>query len=156
MAIELWRLRWGVTPLQPFREMKEMERRFENVINRPLWPTMWRRMPTESMFWTPTIEMFEKEDKYVVKAELLGMKKESIDVSVTGDILTIKGEKKAESEIKDEDYYCCERSYGSFSRSVALPSSVDANKIQATYEHGYWSLVRIQSLPLFSSSITLP
>ncbi len=68
------------------------------------------------------------------------MKEEDIDISVTGDILTIKGERKAESEVKDEDYYCCERSYGSFSRSVALPSSVDANKIQATYEHGVLEL----------------
>jgi len=53
-----------------------------------------------------------------------------------GDTLTIKGEKKAETEVKEEDYYCCERSYGSFYRSIALPCSVDANKIEADYEEG--------------------
>jgi HSP20 family protein len=86
--------------------------------------------------WAPAIEVFEKEDKFVVKAELPGMKEEDIDVSVVGDTLTIKGERKAESEVKEEDYYCCERSYGSFSRSIALPSSVDAKKIEASYEDG--------------------
>ena len=88
------------------------------------------------MGWAPAIEVFEKEDKFVVKAELPGMKEEDIDISVVGDTLTIKGERKAESEVKEEDYYCCERSYGSFSRSVAIPSNVNANKIKASYEDG--------------------
>jgi len=64
------------------------------------------------------------------------MKEEDIDVSVVGDTLTIKGERKAESEAKEEDYYCCERSYGSFFRSVAVPSNVDAKEIEASYEDG--------------------
>ena len=84
----------------------------------------------------PAIEMFEKEDKFVVKAELPGMKEGDVDVSVADDTLTIKGERKTESKVKEEDYYCCERSYGSFSRSVALPSTVDAKKIEASYEDG--------------------
>ena len=50
--------------------------------------------------------------------------------------MTIKGERKTESEVKEEEYYCCERSYGSFSRSIALPSNVDVNKIEANYEDG--------------------
>ena len=50
--------------------------------------------------------------------------------------MTVKGERKAETEVKEEDYYCCERSYGSFSRSIALPSTVDAKKIEASYENG--------------------
>jgi len=61
---------------------------------------------------------------------------EEIDVSVVGETLTIKGERKAETEVKEEDYYCCERSYGNFSRSIALPSTVDAKKIEASYEDG--------------------
>jgi len=72
----------------------------------------------------------------VVKAEVPGMKEEDIDVSVVGDTLIIRGEKKAEAEVKEEDYYCCERSYGSFFRSVALPSTVDAKKIEASYDNG--------------------
>ena len=72
----------------------------------------------------------------MVRAELPGLKEEDIDVSVEGDTLTIKGERKAESEVKEEDYYCCERSYGSFFRSMTLPSTVDATKIEASYEDG--------------------
>jgi len=136
MAMEGWRPGRGLVPWRPFREMEEMERRFEDIFGRPFIPAMWRRIPVVEMGWAPAIEVFEKEDKFMVKAELPGMKEEDIDVSVVGDTLTIKGERKAETEVKEEDYYCCERSYGSFSRSIALPSSVDAKKIDASYEDG--------------------
>ena len=127
MAMERWR---------PLRELGELERRFEDIFGRPFLPAVWRRLPMEERGWAPPIEVFEKEDKYVVKAELPGMKEEDIDVSVIGDTLTVKGERKAESEVKEEDYYCCERSYGSFFRSIALPSNVDAKKIEASFEDG--------------------
>jgi HSP20 family protein len=136
MVMERWRPGRGIIPWRPFRELEEMERRFEDILGRPFLPAMWRRIPTMEMGWAPAIEVLEKEDKFVVKAELPGMKEEDIDISVVGDTLTIKGERKAESEVKEEDYYCCERSYGSFSRSIALPSSVDAKKIEASYENG--------------------
>ncbi len=136
MVMERWRPGRGLMPWRPYRELEEMERRFEDIFGRPFLPAVWRRIPMVEMGWAPAIEVFEKEDKFVVKAELPGMKEEDIDVSAVGDILTIKGERKAESEVKEEDYYCCERSYGSFSRSIALPSSVDAKKIEASYEDG--------------------
>ena len=136
MAMERWRPGWGISPWRPFRELEEMQRRFEEIFGRPFLPAMWRRVPAEERGWAPAIEVFEKEDKFVVKAELPGMKEEDIDVSVVGDTMTIKGERKAETEVKEEDYYCCERSYGSFSRSIALPSTVDAKKIEASYEDG--------------------
>ena len=136
MVMERWRPRWGITPWRPFRELEEMGRRFEDIFGRPFLPTVWRRLHMEERGWAPPIEVFEKEDKFVVKAELPGMEEEDIDVSVTGDTLTIKGERKAEAEVNEEDYYCCERSYGSFLRSIALPSTVDAKKIEAGYEDG--------------------
>jgi HSP20 family protein len=136
MAMERWRPRWGVIPWRPFREMEEMERRFEDIFGHPFLPAVWRRLPVEERGWAPAIEVFEREDKFVVKAEIPGMKEEDIDVSVVGDTLTIKGERKAESEVKEEDYYCCERSYGGFFRSITLPSTVDARKIEADYENG--------------------
>jgi HSP20 family protein len=136
MVMERWRPGRGLIRWSPFREMEEMERRINDVFGRPLLPAIWRRTPVEEIGWTPAIEMFEKDDKFMVKAELPGMKEEDIDVSVVGDTLTIKGERKAESEVKEEDYYCCERSYGSFTRSITLPSSVDAKNIEASYENG--------------------
>jgi len=136
MAMERWRPTRGLTPWSPIRELEEMERRFDEVFGRSLLPSIWRRLPVEQMEWAPAIEVFEKEDKFVVKAELPGMKEEDIDISVIGDTLTIKGERKAESEVKGEDYYCCERSYGSFFRSVPLPSTVDTSKVAADYDNG--------------------
>jgi HSP20 family protein len=136
MVMERWRPGRGLIPWRPFRELEEMERRFEDILGRPFLPSVWRRLPIEERGWAPAIEVFEKEDKFVVKAELPGMKEEDIDVSVIGDTLTIKGERKAESEVKEEDYYCCERSYGSFSRSIAVPLNVDTKKIDASFEDG--------------------
>ena len=115
MAMERWRPGWGIRPWRPFRELEDVERRFDELFNRPYLPRLWRRLPVERIGWVPVIEVFEKEDKFVVKAELPGNKEEDIDVLVVGDTLTIKGERKAESEAKEENYYCCERSYGSFS-----------------------------------------
>ncbi len=135
MTVERWRPRLGLIPWQPFREMEDMGRRFEDVLGRSFMPA-WRRLPLEERGWMPSIDVFEKEDKYVVKAELPGIKEEDVDISVVGDTLTIKGERKAETEVKEEDYHCCERSYGSFFRSIALPSDVDAEKIEASYEGG--------------------
>ena len=131
MALERWRPRWGITPWRPFREMEEWERRFEDLLGRPMW-----RLPVEEIGWMPAVDVLEKDDKFVVKAELPGMKEEDINVSVVGDTLTIKGEKKTETEVKEEDYYRCERSYGSFYRSIPLPSTVDSAKIEASYEDG--------------------
>ena len=136
MTMERWKPTRGLIPWSPFRELEEMERQFGEVFGHSLLPSIWRRLPMEQMNWAPAIDVFEKGDKFVVKAELPGMKEDDIHVSVEGDMLTIRGEKKAESEVKEEDYYRCERSYGSFFRSVALPSTVDASKIAADYEDG--------------------
>ena len=135
MVMERWRPRWGLSQRRLFPELEEMERRFEDIFGRSLLPT-WRRLPLVERGWVPSIDVFEKEDKYVVKAELPGMKEEDIDISVVGDTLTIKGERKTESEVKEEDYHCCERSYGSFFRSIDLPSNVDGENIEASYEDG--------------------
>jgi HSP20 family protein len=135
MAMERRRPRWGLVPWRTFREMEDMERRFDEIFGRPTLPSLWWRLP-EEMSWVPALDVFEKENKLVVKAEIPGMKEEDIDVSVVDNTLTIKGERNAETEVKDEDYYRCERSYGSFFRSVPLPSAVDASKIEANYEDG--------------------
>ena len=131
MDLERWRPRWGITPWRPFRGLEEWERRFEDMLGRPMW-----RLPVEEIGWMPAVDVLEKDDKFVVKAELPGMKEEDISVSVVGDTLTIKGEKKTETEVKEEDYYRCERAYGSFYRSIPLPSTVDAGKIEASYQDG--------------------
>jgi len=138
-----------LAPWRPIRELDrvfdEMERTFEEIFGRPFYPVTWRRSP-QVRAWSPPLEVYEKEDEYVVKAELPGMKKDEIEISLVGDALTIKGERKAEEEIKHEDYYLCERCYGSFERSVTLPAEVDAAKVEAKYENGILE-VRLPKVP---------
>ena len=102
------------------------------------WPfrLMWRRLPAEEMGWVPSVEMYEKGESFIVRAELPGVNKDEIDISVTGDTLTIKGERKPSAEVKEEEYQCYEVCYGSFSRSISMPTAVDADKIEATYQDG--------------------
>lgn len=138
-----------IAPWRPIRELDrvfdEMERTFEEIFGRPFYPVTWRRSPVVRA-WSPPLEVYEKEDEYVVRAELPGMKKEDIDISLIGDTLTIKGERKAEEEVKSEDYYLCERCYGSFERSVTLPAEVDTAKVEAKYEKGILE-VRLPKVP---------
>jgi HSP20 family protein len=136
MEMERWRPRRWMSPWRPSREMEEMERRFDDLFSWPSLPAMWRRMPSMEMAWAPALDVFEKDDRFVVKAELPGMKEKDIDVSVVGNRLIIRGERKAESEVEKKDYYYSERSYGSFSRSIDIPSDVDAKKIEASYDDG--------------------
>jgi len=84
----------------------------------------------------PSLDVFEEKDDIVVKADLPGMNKEEIEVTVTGDVVTIKGEKKKEEEVKEKDYYRRERSYGSFVRSVELPCEVKSDQIKANFKDG--------------------
>ena len=163
MVMERWRPRWGLTPWRPIRDMEEMERRFDELFSRQFLPATLRRFPFEVKGWEPAIEVFEKGDKFVIKAEVPGMTEEDIDVSVVGDTLSIRGERKAESEVNEDDYYCCERSYGSFFRSIALPSTVDAKKIEASYDNGVLEVilpkaaeVKPKKVPVSAKKVTAP
>jgi len=82
------------------------------------------------------VDVAETADKVVLKAEVPGMEPKDIDITLSGEILTIKGEKKSEREEKKGNYHLVERSYGSFSRSLRLPAAVDADKIEAKYDKG--------------------
>ncbi len=84
----------------------------------------------------PAIDVTENDKAYKITAELPGMEAEDVDVTVSGDMLTIKGEKRQENEKKDGDYYLCERSFGSFQRSLALPAGVDRDKISSELSKG--------------------
>ena len=80
--------------------------------------------------------MYEDKDAVVVKAELPGMEKDAVHVDISGDVVTLRGEKKKDEEIAEEDYYCCERAYGAFSRRIRLPVEVEAEKASATFKNG--------------------
>jgi len=127
---------------RPLTELSRMEREMERTLGdffgRPWlgfrWPERLRLL--ESGFREPVIEVYEEKDDVVVKAELPGIKKEEIEVNITENFLTIKGEKKKEQEVKEKDHYYSERSYGTFERSVEIPRAVHADKARASFKDG--------------------
>jgi HSP20 family protein len=86
------------------------------------------------------IDMYETKDDVMVRAALPGVKPEQVEVTITGDTLTIRGESKEENEVKEENYVRKERRYGSFTRCITLPSGVKADKAEATFENGVLTL----------------
>lgn len=86
--------------------------------------------------WMPQVNVAETAKEFTVTAELPGVDEKDVDVSFSENVLTIKGEKKAEHEEKAQNYHRVERSYGSFVRSIAMPSSIDADAVEATYSKG--------------------
>ncbi len=90
----------------------------------------------ESGTWLPPVDLSETADKVIVKVEVPGIDPKEIDISIQDNTLLIKGEKKEEKEEKGKNYYRMERRYGNFSRSIALPASIDANKVSAECKNG--------------------
>jgi len=87
--------------------------------------------------WMPPVDIFQTGDhELVLKAELPDMSREDIDINIENFVLTITGEKKASTEVKDEQYHHVERRYGTFSRSFSLPTTVDPNRVSAEYKNG--------------------
>jgi HSP20 family protein len=86
--------------------------------------------------WVPAADIAEREDDYVVRMEIPGVPKEDVRITIQESVLTVRGEKKQEKESRGSQYHRVERSYGSFTRSFALPSAVKADAIDATYRDG--------------------
>ena len=86
--------------------------------------------------WAPAVDIFEQDGNIVLKAELPGVDPKDVDVRVENNVLTLRGERKLDNEVKKESYHRVERAYGSFSRSFTLPSVVDTEKIKADYRDG--------------------
>jgi len=122
---------------------EDIERYFDRFMREfpawPLRPWRWRRPIMEA--WFPDIDVFERDGKIVVRADVPGMKAENIEVSVEGDLLTIKGRREEEKEVKEENYYCSERAFGEFSRTVKLPEGVSTEAIEATCTDGVLEVV---------------
>jgi HSP20 family protein len=131
--MERYRPRGRTPAVKPFRDLEDMERMMEESWMRPL---MWRRLPEEEFNWAPTMEILEKGKNYIMRMELPGISQEDVEISVSGDTITVKGERKPLEETKGEEYQMCEFCYGSFTRSITLPQTVNADKIEADFENG--------------------
>ncbi len=127
-------IRW-----QPFDDLVSlrdvMDHLFEDSFVRPRWGWV-APMHAANL----AIDMYETNDQVVVKAALPGIKPEEIEITITGNTLTISGESKEESQVKEKDYIRKEQRYGSFTRSVTLPNGLKADKADATFENGVLTL----------------
>jgi len=109
---------------------KEMDR---------FWNQFFRESPSLPSFaeeWQPDVDISESKDSFIVKAELPGVEPKDVKASMSGDILTIRGEKKKELEEKDEHHHRVERYEGSFQRSFQLPTAVNRDKVEAIFDKG--------------------
>jgi HSP20 family protein len=91
--------------------------------------------------WVPPVDVYETGESIVLKADLPDVDKDEVDISIENNILTIKGERKREHEIKENNFYRMERSYGSFSRSFTLPPTVASDKVEASFNDGVLTLI---------------
>ena len=91
--------------------------------------------------WAPAIDIYDSNDNLMIRADIPGMEKKDIEVIIHGDTLIIKGEKKIEKNVKEDDYIRAERFYGNFNRSFTIPVLVDQNKVNATYKNGVLELI---------------
>jgi HSP20 family protein len=119
----------------PFRDLAVLQDRMNRLFNDTYAPRQSDDL-TNRGTWTPAVDIYEVNGGLVLKAELPDMRSEDIDVSIENNTLTIRGERKLDSEIKQENFHRVERAYGNFVRSFSLPHTVDASKISADYKNG--------------------
>lgn len=134
----------SIVKWSPLKELEDMRRDMDRLFEEFFAPSPRRRRwlgKPEAGLIIPAVEMFDRENEVVVKAELPGVNKKDIDLSITKDSITLKGEVRREEEIKEENYYASERSYGSFTRTLALPVEVDSEKAKASFKNGVLELV---------------
>ncbi|MGO9061001.1 MAG: Hsp20/alpha crystallin family protein [Candidatus Binataceae bacterium] len=116
-----------LAPWRPFRELERWARRF---------PSFFEDWPFDREEYHPALESFLKNGNLVVRADVPGVDPKDVEVSVRGNVLTIKGERKEEKEVKSEDYIRREASYGSFERRMTLPEGANTDKITANFKNG--------------------
>lgn len=127
-------VKWS--PIREFDNMRrDMERLFEDVFEPFGRRTRWLPRISERDSIVPNVDMYNKKNEIVVKAQLPGVEKEDIDLTITKESLTIKGEIKKE-EVKEGECYCSECTYGSFLRTIPLPTEIDVAKTKAHFKNG--------------------
>lgn len=131
-----------LTRYAPLSEMttlgRAMDRMFDRFVDESFFdmPTLWQREQDGNL----ALDLAEQDEQFVVKASVPGINPEDIEVTLNDGVLTIKGETKAEHEVKEENYHLRERHHGSFMRRITLPTNIDADKVEATNENGVLTL----------------
>jgi len=121
----------------PFREMLSIRNNMDRMFDSALAGSPDRWQP---MAWDLALDVVESKDEFLVKASVPGINPDDLEITYNNNILTIKGELKEENEVEEAQYHLRERRYGSFARSLTLPTGIEANKIEANYEAGVLKL----------------
>jgi HSP20 family protein len=126
----------AIVRFEPFRDLLTLQDR----MNR-LFQESYRGQGTEDDWalggtWAPAVDIYEKDNNIVIKAELPGVDPKDVDIRLDNNVLTIKGERKFDNDVKKDNYHRVERSYGVFTRSFTLPTTVDPSGIKAEYKDG--------------------
>ena len=141
----------NLTRWEPAREMmtlrEAMDRLFDDAFTRPF--------SMRDGWSAPAIDMYQTDDEIVVKASLPGIKADEVQINITGDVLTLKGEVKHEEESKDKAWHIREQRWGSFQRSVALPTNVVADKAKAEFENGILTITLPKAEEVKPKTITI-
>ena len=120
----------------PWREMPALYNRINGMFDDPFF-SLDRLADQENLgMWNPAVDLYEKDDHFIIKAELPGINKDDIKVDLKDRVLTLSGERSFDNEVKEENYYRKERSYGKFQRAFTLPADVDSEKIKAEFKDG--------------------
>lgn len=127
MAIVRW---------EPFRDLVTLQDRMNRLFDESVGRFRSGDETMDAGVWSPAVDIYETEQDIVLKAELPEVNQNDIDIRLENNTLTLKGERKFERETQQENYHRVERSYGAFSRSFTLPSTVDQDKIKAEYKDG--------------------
>ena len=131
MAMERWRPMGSADPFRGVTDIQtEVNRLFDSFFGRP------STTPQSGRGWIPLVDMQETKDDLLVRVDLPGVREKDVSVSITGDWLTIRGERRLEEEQAGNQYLHVERVYGKFERLVQLPFAVQADKVKATYRDG--------------------
>jgi len=124
-----------------------MDRLFDDAFTRPI--------SVSGVSGMPAVDMFQTNDNVVVKASLPGLKADDVDITITGETLTLRGEFKQENEQKESSYHMREQRFGSFERSILLPTDVEANKAKADFENGILTITMPIAEAVKPKSITI-
>ncbi len=127
MAIVRW---------DPFQDLAALQDRMNRIFEQTLSRFRGDREGLIAGAWAPAVDIYETPDSVVLKAELPGLSTNDIDIQVRDNVLTLKGERRLEKEVKEENYLRVERAYGSFQRAFTLPAAIQADKIRAVFKDG--------------------
>ena len=124
-------VRWN-----PWKEMSVLQNRMNSLFSEPFFRSGREDDELTMGAWYPAVDMFDNDDKVVLKAELPGMKKDDFSIDVEDRVLTLSGQRNYDNEVKEENYYRRERACGNFKRAFHLPADVDADNIKAEFKDG--------------------